>query len=307
MAYRPKMNRNTIVFRATAHILRSIFRADANTLLILKLMYMSLELIKQLREKTGAGMADCKKALDESGGDLDQAVEVLRKRGIAKAAKREGREAGEGIIKLAVNEAGNEGYMVEVNAETDFVVRNEKFQNFTDNLLRLIMDKKPKGLDELNALPMGEYAVKETLDNLSGTIGEKMDIKGFDVLSSAGTVAAYSHLGGKIGVLAALSEPGKDELAKKIAMQIAAVDPKYITPDEVPAAELDKEKEIYKEQLLKEGKPENIIDKIIEGKVGKYYGEVCLVKQEFIMDDKKKVEDILEGAKVEKFIRYSLS
>lgn len=264
-----------------------------------------MELIKELRNKTGAGIVDCKKALEEAGGDLEKAVEILRKKGIAKAAKRSDREAQEGIIKIAVNEAGNEGYIAEINAETDFVARNEQFQGFAEKVLDIIKSKKPAGREELMNLEMDGGTVKDNLENLSGTIGEKLDIKRFDIVSG-GTVAAYSHMGGKIGVLAALDKPDKSELAREIAMQTAAADPKYIYPEDVPAEEIEKEKEIYRAQLIKEGKPEQIIDKILQGKINKYFEEVCLVKQEYIKDDKKKVENILGDARVKKFIRYSL-
>ena len=264
-----------------------------------------MEKIKQLRNKTGAGIADCKKALDEADGDIEKAVEILRKKGIAKAAKRGDREACEGIIKIGVNADNNEGYILEVNSETDFVARNEQFQDFADKILEIIKTKKPANLEELTGSDMEHGSVKENLDTLSGTIGEKLDVKRFDILSS-GTVSAYSHMGGRIGVLVALDKPGKADLARDIAMQIAADNPKYIAPEEVPEEEINKEKEIYTEQLKKEGKPENIIEKILEGKINKYFEEVCLNKQEYIKDDKKKVEDVLDGAKVEKFIRYSL-
>lgn len=264
-----------------------------------------MENIKKLRDKTGAGIGDCKKALDESGGDIEKAVEILRKRGIAKAAKRGDREASEGIIKLAVNEAGNEGYIVEVNSETDFVARNEKFQEFADNVLAIIKKEKPTDLEALLNAKMGDVTVKDGLDSFSGVIGEKLGIRRFDILSGK-SVAAYSHMGGRIGVLVAIDKDGASELAGDLAMQVAAVNPRYISPEDVPADEVNKEKEVYAEQLRKEGKPENMIEKIMGGKIGKYYEEVCLIKQEYIKDDKKKVEDILAGAKVEKFIRYSL-
>jgi elongation factor Ts len=266
-----------------------------------------LELIKELREKTGAGMTACKKALDETGGDMEKAVEYLRKQGIAKAAKRGDRETSEGIIKLAVSSDNKEAYIMKLVSETDFVARNEKFLTLADQVLELIKDKKPADLGELHSLAMDGVTVKEVIDNLSGTIGEKMAVKDFAVLKSEGTVAAYSHLGGKIGVLVSLDKSEHEELAVDMAMQIAAANPRYLSPDEVPAGETDKEKEIYKEQLIKEGKPENIIEKIMEGKINKYFEEVCLLNQEYIKDDKKKVKDILGNVKVEKFVRYSLS
>jgi len=264
-----------------------------------------MELIKQLREMTGAGMVDCQKALKEANNDLEVAVDILRKKGIAKAAKRTDRDTNEGVIKVGINDAGTEAYIVELNSETDFVSRNEKFQEFADNVLGLIKDSKPTNLEELLSLKMSVGTVQEDLDNLSGTIGEKMSVKRFDVLSGE-TVAAYSHLGGKIGVLIALDKPGQVELAADLAMQVAAASPKYLNSSEVDPVELNREKEIYKEQLLKEGKPEVMIEKILEGKAAKYYSEVCLIDQEYIKDDKKKVKDILGGANILKFIRYSL-
>lgn len=262
--------------------------------------------IKLLREKCGAGMMDCKKALAEASGDITKAIEILRKQGITKAAKRSGRETSEGIIKLAISDAGNEGYIVEVNAETDFVVRNEKFQDFVNKVLTIIMQHKPRSLEDLLAFNMEDGTVKDTLDNLSGTIGEKMEIKRFDILSTNGTMAKYSHMGGRIGVLVALDKPEEDELAYNMAMQVAAANPKYIKPEDIPAEETDKEKEIYRELMIREGKPENILDKIINGKINKYFEDVCLIKQEYIKDDTKKTEDILGDVKVEKFVRYSL-
>lgn len=264
-----------------------------------------MENIKILREKTGAGMVDCKKALDEAGNDIEKAAEILRKKGIAKAAKRGERDATEGIVKLAVNEAGNEGYIMEVNSETDFVARNEKFQKFTDDLLALLIEKKPENLDALLNLPFAESNVNDALGHLSGTIGEKISVSRFGILKGA-TVACYSHMGGRIGVLVALDKADKKDLAYDIAMQAAASNPRYLDSTEVPEEELNKEIEIYAAQLKAEGKPEAIIEKIMAGKINKYYEDVCLVNQEYIKDDKKKVKDILGDVKIEKFIRYSL-
>lgn len=264
-----------------------------------------MEEIKKLREMTGAGMVDCKKALDEAAGDLDKAVDILRKKGIAKAAKRTDRETNEGVIKVATNEAGTEGYILEVNSETDFVSRNEKFQAFADSVMDIIKDKKPADLDALLALSMEQGTVGENLDSLSGTIGEKMGIKRMAILSG-GTVSAYSHLGGKIGVLVALDQPGKNDLGLEIAMQVAAANPRYLKSEEVPSEELEREKDVYREQLLKEGKPAEMVDKIVLGKVSKYYSEVCLIEQEYIKDDKKKIKDLLAGANISAFIRYNL-
>lgn len=264
-----------------------------------------MELIKQLRELTGAGMVDCQKALQEAGNDLEKAVEILRKKGIAKAAKRTGRDTNEGIVKLALNDTKTEGYILELNSETDFVSRNEKFQALAEQILEVVKAQKPASLEALLALPMASGTVQENIDTLSGTIGEKLGLRRFESLTGA-TVAAYSHLGGRMGVLVALDQPDKGELALEIAMQVAAANPKYLVPAEVAPEEMAKEKEIYKEQLIKEGKPAAMVDKIVEGKMGKYYSEVCLTEQEFIKDDKKKIKDILGGANIIKFVRYSL-
>jgi elongation factor Ts len=265
-----------------------------------------MENIKQLRDMTGAGMMDCKKALDEANNDLEKAVEILRKKGIAKAAKRMDREASQGIVKVAVSDNHQEGYMVELNAETDFVARNDQFQAFGDQVLEVIKANKPADRAALMVLPLGNGTVESELNQLSGVIAEKLDIKRCAVLISNGTVAAYSHANGAIGVLVALDQPDKDELAYDIAMQVAAANPDYLTPEEVPAEAIEKEKAVYREQLAKEGKPENMIENILQGKVNKYFEGICLVKQEYIKDDKQKVEQVLNGIKIEKFIRFSL-
>ena len=264
-----------------------------------------MEIIKQLREMTGAGMVDCKKALDEAEGDLNKAVEILRKKGIAKAAKRTDRETNEGIVMISVNDDATEGYMVEVNSETDFVSRNEKFQDFTKQILEVIKTAKPAVLDELLAAPFSDNTLKESLETLSGVIGEKLAIKRLAIVEGQ-SVTAYSHLGGRIGVLVAFDKKVDQGVADDIAMQVAAANPKYLVSSEVPSEELEKEKEIYRVLLLKEGKPEAMIEKILEGKTAKYYSEVCLTEQEYIKDDKKKVKDILGDASITKFVRFSL-
>lgn len=264
-----------------------------------------MELIKKLRDITGAGMVDCQKALKEADNDLEKAVDILRKKGIAKAAKRTDRETNEGIIKVALNSENNKGYIFELNSETDFVARNEKFQDFANQVALLAQKMNPNNLEELLNLDMAGLSVADSLSNLSGTIGEKMEIKRFSCLSGQ-TVAAYSHLGGKIGVLVAVDQANQLDLAVNVAMQIAAANPKYLEPKEVSSEEMDREKEIYKEQLLKEGKPAEMVDKIVMGKMGKYYSEVCLLEQEYIKDDKKKIKDILGKTQILGFVRYSL-
>lgn len=264
-----------------------------------------MELIKQLREITGAGMVDCKKALDEAANDLQTAVEILRKKGIAKAAKRTDRETNEGVVKVAVSDNNSEAYILSLTSETDFVARNEKFQAFADNVLKLAIENKIGNLDSLLSMSFENGTVKEDLDNLSGTIGEKMEIANFGHIEGA-SVAAYSHLGGKIGVIVALDKAGQENLATDIAMQVAAANPKYLYSSEVNPEELEKEKDIYREQLLKEGKPTEMVEKILTGKMAKYYSEVCLFEQEYIKDDKQKIKDILGDTKIISFLRFSL-
>lgn len=265
-----------------------------------------LDQIKKLREKTGAGIADCKKALEEANGDFERASEILREQGIAKAAKRADRQTSEGIIKAETNDSATEGYMLEINSETDFVARNDKFQDFAEKVFSIMKSQKPADEQALLALEMEDSSVGEQLEHLSGVIGEKLVINKAAVLSNNnGKVASYIHGGGRIGVLVSIT--GSDaEMARDIAMQIAAVNPKYIKPEDVPAEETEKEKNIYREQLKNEGKPENIIDNIIQGKLNKFYEEICLIKQPFIKDDKQTVEQVLNGEKVESFIRFSL-
>lgn len=264
-----------------------------------------MELLKQLREMSGAGMVDCKNALTEAGNDLQKAIEILRKKGISKAAKRSARETNEGVVKVALSDSRDEAYILELNCETDFVSRNEKFQALADQIMSLVKSAKPADASALLSLNLENSSLADHLANFSGTVGEKMELKRFTALRG-GSLAAYSHLGGRLGVIIALEASGQEALAADVAMQIAAANPKYITPDEVNPEEMSKEKEIYREQLLKEGKPENMVDKIVEGKMGKYYSEVCLLEQEYIKDDKKKVKDILGANKVLGFVRYSL-
>lgn len=264
-----------------------------------------MELIKQLREMTGAGIVDCKKALVEASNDLQKAVDILRKKGISKAAKRGDRETTEGLVKLAISPDGSEAYAFALTSETDFVSRNDKFQAFAEEVMALIIRERPADLASLLALPMEQSSVQESLASLSGTIGEKMDITRYEVVKGS-SLATYSHLGGKLGVLVSLDTPDKNDLALDVAMQVAAANPKYLESSEVEQADMDREEDIYREQLLKEGKPAEMIERILKGKMAKYYSEVCLVEQEYIKDDKKKIKDILAGVKILAFVRLSL-
>jgi len=266
-----------------------------------------MEEIKKLRDRTGAGIVDCKAALTEAGGDIEKAIEILRKKGIAKAAKRGDRETHAGIILVSVTDDAKSGFILELNAETDFVVRNDQFKSLGEKTLAAISANKPANLDEVLALKLDDgISIEESWKHLSGVIGEKMGLGRYDRLTSNGTIAGYPHPQGNIGVLVALSNTGANELAKDIAMHIAAASPRYINSTEVDPSEMEKEKEIYREQLKKEGKPEEMVEKILVGKMNKFYEEVCLMDQEFVKDDSKKVKDILAGSTIEKFIRYSL-
>jgi elongation factor Ts len=270
-------------------------------------MTKHMEEIKQLRERTGAGIVDCKAALTEAGGDIEKAIEILRKKGIAKAAKRADRETKAGVILVSVTDDAKAGYVLELNAETDFVVRNDKFKQLGDKTLAAILVNKPTSLEEVLNLKLEDGAtIGESWQHLSGVIGEKMGLNRYDCLTSAGTVAGYAHPQGNIGVLVALSNANATDLARDIAMHIAAASPRYVNSTEVDPAEMEKEKEIYREQLKKENKPAEMVEKILLGKMNKFYEEVCLMDQEYIKDDKKRVKEILAGSTIEKFIRYQL-
>jgi len=269
-------------------------------------MEITMEMIKDLREQSGAGIVDCKTALAEAGGDLTVALEILRKKGIAKAVKRAEREVSQGIIKAWVSSDQKQGCLIELRAETDFVARNEKFISLADNILQVLIDRQPTNVDELLNLPMGGQTVREAVDSFSGIVGEKIVLSNCAIITSQGTVAAYLHAGGSIGILVAINRPEVGVLAKDIAMQIAANNPKYLTPEQVPVDEINKEKEIYREQLSREGKPAEMVEKILEGKISRYFTEVCLVKQEFIKDEQQTIEQLLGGATIEKYYRFKL-
>lgn len=257
---------------------------------------MSLELIKEVRTITGAGMSDVKKALDEADGDKDKAIEILRKKGQKIAAKKSDREIKEGVI--AVSREGDKVAIVGLGCETDFVARNEDFQNAVEELVKKLL--------EMGKVDFEAWATKHIQDELVVKIGENLQLAIFDILEGK-TIGTYLHSNKKVAAIVVLSE-GEEEIAREIAMHCAAMAPKYLKPEEVPTAELDKEKEIYAEQLKKEGKPEEMIGKITEGKVNKYYTEVCLLRQPFVKDDKKSIEKFAEENKavIEKFGYYAL-
>jgi elongation factor Ts len=256
-------------------------------------MEISAALVKQLRDKTGAGMMDCKSALTEAGGDIEAAVDVLRKRGIAKAEKRTGRAAAEGLVAAAITAGAECGALVEVNCETDFVARNDEFRAFAKELAALAVERRPAGIEALRALPFGPHAsVGDAVVALIAKIGENIVVNRCALYSvdGSGVVAAYVHHGDKVGVLVQVS-CGKPETVnadafrqavRDVALQIAAQSPGYVKPEEVPEAVLERERAIYRDQV--QGKPPQVVEKIIEGKLRKFYADVCLLHQEYIKD-----------------------
>ncbi|MFP4657832.1 MAG: translation elongation factor Ts [Desulfonatronovibrionaceae bacterium] len=257
-------------------------------------MAVSASMVKALREKTGAGMMDCKKALEDTGGDEEKAVSWLREKGLAKAQKKAGRSTSEGLIAFAGSEDGKSGALFELKCETDFVAKNENFSALAREVAGQVLSSGSEELDP---------SVEEKIKELVGVLGENMQPGRSRYLrvQGEGVVGSYIHANGKIGAMVELRakkpESGKKsevrELAKDLCMQIAAVSPVCINPEDLPQDLLDKEKEIYMHQAEQEGKPEHIAAKIVEGRINKYYKEVCLIKQPFIKDDSKSIEDLL--------------
>ena len=264
-------------------------------------------LVKELREKTGAGMMDCKKVLTETDGDLEKAAELLREKGITKAAKKSGRVAAEGMVEAYISEDEKVGAIVEVNSETDFVAKNEEFRTFVMDVAKQIVKNNPESVEALLAEPaMFEEGktVNEALIGKIATIGENISIRRFARFETTdGLIEKYIHADVKNAVLVNMTT-GTQELAKDVCMQIAAARPEFIDRDQVPAERVEKEKEILKIQTMNEGKPEAIAEKIVLGRINKFYQEICLVDQEFVKDPSKKVSDILKDSKVLEFARF---
>lgn len=261
-------------------------------------------LVKELREITGAGMMDCKKALVECEGDKDKAIDYLREKGIAKAAKKAGRIASEGVVAAASD--GNTACIVEINSETDFVAKNENFQTLVKKIAEHIVACKPADMDALNASQMDGKTVAEVMTEAVASIGEKLSLRRFEVYTTEdGQLATYIHMGGKIGVIVELSG-GDATLGKDVAMQIAAAKPQCIGRDDVDQEALAHEREVLRKQALEEGKPEKIVEKMVDGRINKYYKEVCLVEQEFVKDSDKTIKDILAGVEVRRFARFEM-
>lgn len=281
--------------------------------------------VKALRDKTGAGMMDCKKALTETNGNFDEAIKVLREKGLASAAKKAGRIAAEGVVSSALA-GGGTGALVEINCETDFVAKTPAFLTFVKQVAEKIMDASPVGVDALLALPMGDAAVSDAINEKIAEIGEKISVRRFERFSiedgGEGLIESYIHLGGKIGVLVAAgcesSAVAKSSefktFVRDIAMQIAAANPGYIDQTQVPSDIIEGEKNILRAQAIAEGKPENIAVKMVEGRIQKYFKEICLLEQPFVKDQDKTIKKLIaekeaefkEKLSIKRFVRYEM-
>ncbi len=263
--------------------------------------------VKALREKTGAGMLDCKKALDETKGDMDAAVDYLREKGIAKAAKKESRIAAEGLTDILVD--GNKAVIVEVNSETDFVAKNEEFKKFITTVAETILKSNAKTMDEALNLQTDNGTINEYLVNLVAKIGEKISFRRFELVEKTDSevFGCYSHMGGRISVLTVI-EGSNEDVARDVSMHVAAMNPSYLNRDEVPAEVIEHEKGIIKEQAMNEGKPADIAEKMVAGRINKFYKEVCLLEQAFVKDPDLSVEAFVKnnGGTIKSMIRYEV-
>jgi elongation factor Ts len=279
---------------------------------------ISAQLVKELREMTGAKMMDCKKALVETEGNIEKAVEFLREKGLADAAKKSGRVAAEGIVKTYIAEDNKKGAVLEFNCETDFVAANEEFIAFADRLAQMAVETSATTVEELvNEKFDDEATVSDRLKALIAKLGENMTVRRFTKFSiENGIVKSYIHGGGRIGVLVEVAcdknSEVLDEVAKEVCMQIAAANPLFLAKDDVDTESMEKEKEIYRVQALNEGKPENIVEKMVMGRIQKYFKEVCLLEQPWVKDGDKTITKFLEEkskevgspVKITRFVRY---
>ncbi|MBR6133200.1 MAG: elongation factor Ts [Bacilli bacterium] len=270
-------------------------------------MMISASMVKDLREQTGAGMMDCKKALTECDGDLEKAVDWLREKGIAKSAKKESRIAAEGLAKIFVK--GNRAVMIEINAETDFVSKNDEFKELLDTVGNTILDSNVKTLEEALELSCGEGTIADLMVAKTAKIGEKLDFRRLEVVEKEDNenFGAYSHMGGKITVITVV-EGANEEVAKDVAMQAAAMGPKYVFKEDVPEEEVNREREVLKEQAMNEGKPADIAEKMVEGRLRKYFEEVCLSLQAFIKDGDINVDKYVtnNGGKLKSMVMFKV-
>ena len=261
--------------------------------------------VAELRAKTGAGMMDCKKALSETNGDINAAIDYLREKGIAKAAKKESRIAAEGLANVYIN--GNKAVILEVNSETDFVSKNEEFTSMLDTIGNTILNSNAKTVEEALELPCEEGTIKDLIIAKTAKIGEKLSLRRIEVVEKTDdeTFGSYLHMGGKIAVLTVLTG-ANEEVAKDVAMQAAAMKPEFVREDEIPTDRVEKERAIFKEQAMNEGKPAEIAEKMVEGRLKKFFKEICLVSQSFIKNGDIDVATYVKnnGGEVKSMIRY---
>jgi elongation factor Ts len=274
-------------------------------------MSVSAKQVKELRDATGVGMMDCKEALQETDGDFEEAVSLLRKKGQEVASDRAAAEADEGLVVTAVSGDGHAGAIVEINCETDFVARNDDFQSFAETVAERVLAERPADLDALEALSYeDDVTVEDELVALTGRIGEKLTIRRFDVLESdGGQIVSYVHPGSRLGVLVEVHGDGDvEDAGRDVAMQVAALEPIAVTRDEVPDDVKQEEREVAREAAVNEGKPEHVIDNIVEGKLERFFEDHVLVEQAFVKDSSVSVQEMLDdaGLSVERFTRYAL-
>ena len=272
-------------------------------------MAVTAQMVKELREKTGAGMMDCKKALVESDGNLEAAIDFLREKGLSSAAKKADRIAAEGTTFIQVE--GNKAVLLEMNAETDFVSKNESFQHLVKTVASHLLATEPASVEEALPTIIEEgLTVENLISNAVAKIGEKITLRRFVIenKTDADAFGPYLHMGGRIGVLTVIEGSTDEQAAKDVAMHIAALNPAYISRDEVSAEEVEHERKILTEQALNEGKPENIVAKMVEGRLGKYFEEVCVLDQSFVKNPDQKVKTFVEstGGKLVSFTRYAV-
>ena len=263
--------------------------------------------VAELRAKTGAGMMDCKKALSETNGDINAAIDYLREKGIAKAAKKESRIAAEGLANVYIN--GNKAVILEVNSETDFVSKNEEFTSMLDTIGNTILNSNAKTVEEALELTCEEGTIKDLIIAKTAKIGEKLSLRRIEVVEKTDdeTFGSYLHMGGKIAVLTVLTG-ANEEVAKDVAMQAAAMKPEFVREDEIPTDRVEKERAIFKEQAMNEGKPAEIAEKMVEGRLKKFFKEICLVSQSFIKNGDIDVATYVKnnGGEVKSMIRYEV-
>lgn len=283
-------------------------------------MAITASMVKELRDKTNAGMMDCKKALIETNGDIEKAIDYLREKGLSQVAKKSGRIAAEGLTTAFISADNKKGVVLEVNSETDFVAKNEEFKNFVQEVAQAVVENDPADMDALKALVLsGGKNVQDTLTDKIAKIGENMSLRRFgEAKVENGVVVGYIHGGGKISVVVALESEGDKEalsvLGKDLAMQVAAMNPKYISTDDVDADFIAHEREILIAQALNEGKPQNIVEKMVEGRLQKELKEVCLLEQAFVKDSDMTVKKVIsetakklgKDIKVSKVLRYEV-